>query len=297
MRRYLYDDTPLMRGSIDDTGDARYLRLTQNVPDGYVVDLQQDLHTLGFDQVGEADGAFGKKTKSTVQAFQRLAKLPPSGIVDSPTRDELLLWLENSYTASVPPASADPPAVAPADELTLIAPRVPHFSQGDPRWAKRVLGAQSSIARQGCALCCVAMILRFFGRPVHPAILDAYLDQHDGYVGDSIRWDVAGRCAQEENQSLKYNRTKDDLEATLAARIAANLPTIVRVDYGTDANLTYNHFVVGVGKKANGHIIMNDPATMHGNGYQKPLENTLQTTTRKEGYTLVQLDWYDLILS
>ena len=41
---------------------------------------------------------------------------------------------------------------------------------------------------------------------------------------------------------------------------------------------------------------MNDPATRWGDGYADPgRDNIIDRTTRKEGYTIVQLDWYDPI--
>ena len=49
MRDYLGSPILLTRGSFDDAGDARYIRLSQNVPDGFVTELQEDLHTLGFE--------------------------------------------------------------------------------------------------------------------------------------------------------------------------------------------------------------------------------------------------------
>lgn len=39
---------------------------------------------------------------------------------------------------------------------------------------------------------------------------------------------------------------------------------------------------------------MNDPATRHGDGYLTPeADNIIELTTRKQGYEIVQLDWFD----
>tara|TARA_Y100000588_G_scaffold97414_2_gene105710 strand:+ start:12808 stop:13026 length:219 start_codon:yes stop_codon:yes gene_type:complete len=35
------------------------------------------------------------------------------------------------------------------------------------------------------------MTLYFYGRIITPALLDDHLDVHDGYVGDSVKWNVA----------------------------------------------------------------------------------------------------------
>ncbi|MEJ2365153.1 MAG: peptidoglycan-binding protein [Deltaproteobacteria bacterium] len=295
--RYLLDDINLMRGSVDDYGDARYLRLTQNVPDGYVYDLQTDLRRLGCAEVGEEDGAFGKTTKKAVEMFQELAKLGKSGIVDPTTKDEIRLWLEHKYTKNNPPRPEAGDAPLKKDGYKMITPRVPHFSQGDPRWANRVLGMKSSIARQGCAISCIAMILRFYGRTVTPATLDEFLDRESGYSGDSVIWAVAGRCGESGQDTLTYARKEGgevELHAFLSERMEQNLPTMIRVDYGVDPGLAYNHFVVGVGKTDDGNFVMNDPATRQGDGYANFTDdNIIQKTSRKNGYRIVQLDWYD----
>ena len=75
MRDYLGSPILLTRGSFDDDGDARYIRLSQNVPDGFVTELQEDLNTLGFEEVGTPDGAFGRGTKDAVKFFQAAAGL------------------------------------------------------------------------------------------------------------------------------------------------------------------------------------------------------------------------------
>ena len=65
------------------------------------------------------------------------------------------------------------------------------------------------------------------------------------------------------------------------------------MDITTDAGIAYNYFVVGVGRTANGDFVMNDPATRRGDGYATLENNVIGTTTRNDGYRIVQLDWYD----
>ncbi len=183
--------------------------------------------------------------------------------------------------------------------VTLISPRVPHFSQGDNRWANRVLGNRSSIQRKGCAITSIAMILNFFGRNITPGTLDAYLDQEGGYSGDNVVWAVAGKCGQTPSNKLKYasnTQSPEKLKNFLAKRIRNNLPTMVRVDYDFDAGIRYNHFVVCVGMTDQNEFVMNDPATRQGDGYDNLCdENIIEKTTRKNGYQVVQLDWYDKV--
>lgn len=141
------------------------------------------------------------------------------------------------------------------------------------------------------------MTLHFYGRIITPALLDDHLDAHDGYVGDSVKWNVALGYDPGSGPSLRYDRrtgTSDELLPLAKERILDGRPTMIRVDYASDANLTYNHLVLGVGVTEDDNIIMNDPATRRGDGYADPSnENILQRTSRKQGYTLVQLDWYE----
>ena len=68
--------------------------------------------------------------------------------------------------------------------------------------------------------------------------------------------------------------------------------TFTSVD-GSDANERYNHFVLAVGRTADGEIIMNDPATRRGDGYADPTaDNIIERTTRQGGYNIVRLDYY-----
>jgi len=294
---YLNDDTTLEIGCADDWGDEQYLRLFQNVPDGYVYDLQNDLRSLGFTEAGEPDGAFGRDTKRAVKAFQKEAGIKGTGIVDRDTKDVITTWLEKGHTRSNPPGGEEEPVIVP-DGIKLITPRVSHFSQGDPRWAKRTLERDTSIRREGCAISCIAMILSFYGRNVTPGTLDSYLGENSGYDGNSVNWHVAGKCGEcSSGPKLKYARTtgsKKKLADFLSQRLDKNLPTMARVDYGIDTDLVYNHFVVCVGKTENNDFIMNDPATRRGDGYENTTdENILQRTMRKSGYSIVQLDHYD----
>ena len=294
---YLGNDQELRVGSVDDYGDAKYLRLEQNVPDGHVYDLQTDLLAMGFNILEEADGAFGELTGKAVKQFQRLAKVAANGVVDHITKNEIRTWLTHGHTKQSPPPSEAPSTPTTENGVTLISPRVPHFSQGDSRWSSRILGNRSTIQRKGCAITSVAMILKFFGRNVTPGTLDAYLDQEGGYSGDSVVWDIAGRHDQARRTKLKYfreNGSQEQLHAHLKERVHQNLPTLVRVDYGVDQDIRYNHFVVCVGKTDQGQFVMNDPATRLGDGYADPCDdNIIQKTTRKNGYKIVQLDWYD----
>jgi hypothetical protein len=142
------------------------------------------------------------------------------------------------------------------------------------------------------------MILRSYDCNADPLKLDAFLDANDGYAGNNVKWSVAGSYANHHGgPALRFAQetgTIAELSNTLRGRIERNQPTMVRVDYGIDGNLKYNHFVVCVGLTPSGDFIMNDPATRRGDGYVSTDDaNIIQRTTRKGGYTIVKLDYYD----
>ncbi len=194
---YLHDnDITMERGSVDDSGAATYDHLNQNVPDGYVVALQNDFASLGFAADVTVDGAFGLKTRDAVRAFERAAGIATDGIIDSNTRQTISVWLKHGYTKRTPPGGEDDVVEPAPGGPRMITPRVLHFSQGDQRWGSRVLGRSSSISKQGCAISAIAMVLGFHGRDVDPGTLDIYLDSNNGYVGNSVKWGVAGKFKQ-----------------------------------------------------------------------------------------------------
>lgn len=203
--------------------------------------------------------------------------------------------------AGLVPAGAAAPAesAASSDEHVFVVrsgAKVPHFSQGDSAWGARTLGDSATISAKGCAITSVSMILKYYGRSVDPKTMDEYLDDNDGYSGDSVKWEVAFKCGEVEGGVKFGARTTvtSNFKATLDQRITDNKPTLARVDYASDSDGSYNHFVVIVGRHKDGHYIMNDPASSGGNGASDPSDvNLIEKTTRKSGYTLVQLDIVD----
>ncbi|NLE03073.1 MAG: hypothetical protein GX640_24645, partial [Fibrobacter sp.] len=173
---------------------------------------------------------------------------------------------------------------------------VPHFVQSDSRWGSRTLGTGSSISAQGCAISCIAMFLKFYGRDVTPGTLDEYLDTHQGYVGNSVVFATALKCGEAESLMISYGgKLTVNFDSIISQRIGNNMPTVARVDYGTDADENYNHFVVIVGITSDGDYIINDPGTRLGNGAENPNnDNIISKTTRKNGYKLVAVDIFDV---
>jgi len=91
---YLKDGIVLKKGSVDENG-ARIRGKNQNVPDGYVTDLQNDLITLGYNIVGSADGSFGRNTEKAVKLLQDDEYIVADGIVDFVTKDGIITNLQD----------------------------------------------------------------------------------------------------------------------------------------------------------------------------------------------------------
>jgi hypothetical protein len=176
---------------------------------------------------------------------------------------------------------------------------VPHFGQADPAWGSNALGtADVTISAKGCAVSSLAMVLKYYGRSaVDPGVLDAWLDANGGYGGDTgnaVVWAKALTYGEDDPNATRLHWTATEAQATFAAtleeQIAADRPTIAHVDYGDDTDGAGNHFVVVVGRTAEGEFVMNDPATSSGNGALDPSDdNLVGKTTRRGGYTIVKL--------
>ena len=114
---YLWDLRPegdLKRGMYDRLGAKKYKK-DQTALDEYITDLQADMETLGFEEIGAPDGGFGGMTEQAVKAFQEAAKtnerMTPTGpmsisvtyggrvdgIVNADVKQELRIWIEKGY--------------------------------------------------------------------------------------------------------------------------------------------------------------------------------------------------------
>jgi hypothetical protein len=178
--------------------------------------------------------------------------------------------------------------------------KVPFYYQLDERWKSEILGKKRTIGQAGCCISCLAMILKFFGRDVNPKNLDEYLDSNSGYEGDVVYFDVALKYKEgsEEKLSYKGNRVASGFTSILDDRIKNNIPTIARVKYGTSKSSGGDHFVVIIGKTADGKYIMNDPGASDGNGAENPISsNIVNDTKRKSGYMIIGLDCITATLS
>jgi len=266
----------LQRGSVDNVGAARY-SLQQNEPDDFVTKLQTVLIMLGF-WVGLPDGAFGSKTKNGVREFQAVNGLKDDGIVGKKTFKKLMDYFK----------TYDKQAKVFSQQCKILP--IPFYSQGDPKWGKKILGKNKTLQQAGCLVTCLSMIGAYKLNKANftPGLLDAEIDAVNGYSGDSVIWDkvmpIIG-CTYSGKKSFNDNIIKDYIEC--------NKPVITRVDYGIDGDLQYNHFILIIGIIP-GNYVVHDPATRLGNGLAYLNTNILSGITRKGGYNPVFIDTYEV---
>jgi murein DD-endopeptidase MepM/ murein hydrolase activator NlpD len=138
---YTDDDRVILsKGSIDKTGAKNFNRKA-NVPDNYVVELQQDLAELGFTS-GSADGCFGSRTDEALRAFQEAARgdkrtkggkavtVSPSyqgevhGECDRATCREIRQWKDSGYRSfwPLPPIWIGPEEPMPENGIDFAEP-------------------------------------------------------------------------------------------------------------------------------------------------------------------------------
>ena len=131
---------------------------------------------------------------------------------------------------------------------------VPPLQQNDPLWNEQLLGHTiETLGQAGCAVTSAAMVLRAYGVDTDPSRLNAFLTNHEGYVGDGLLdWDRVSGATGEQVQKVyedypSYTR--------IDSEILRGNPVIVRLHLRNGTT----HFVVIVGKHGWDYLIR-DPA-------------------------------------
>jgi hypothetical protein len=109
-----------------------------------------------------------------------------------------------------------------------------------------------------------------------------------------VIWSQVFRAFENQGQRLVVHNhmftDRSKFRSILYQRIDKGVPTIVDIDYGRDADSVGNHYVVVVGRTADGALLMNDPAAAAGNGAMHPnSQNIIEHTSRGGGYNIVSL--------
>ncbi|MFZ4484288.1 MAG: C39 family peptidase [Chthoniobacterales bacterium] len=138
---------------------------------------------------------------------------------------------------------------------------VPHFAQGDPRWADDPLGpTTNSLGSEGCAVASASMVLASYGTDLDPGRLNTFLQTNAGYTDRGwLYWEKAA----EYPPVVARHAYEDEASYFLIdGNLLRGNPVIVRLRYPSGIT----HFVVIVGKHGYEYLIR-DP----GAGYQRGL--------------------------
>lgn len=136
---------------------------------------------------------------------------------------------------------------------------VPHFAQGDARWGVERLGRTgATLAEEGCAVACAAMVLAARGADVDPGRLNAFLRGHRrGFTERGwIWWEDAAEYEAELAGRLLPHYEDLPSYALLDWNLLRGNPVIARVRLGDERT----HFVVVVGKRGRQYLAL-DPAS------------------------------------
>lgn len=252
------------------------------------------------------DGIFGYKTELAVVRFQSGCNLTADGIAGHQTWDAIdkaagkhhvdgkQQQHQQQHLDHKPVISHGVGGSTGSVLVRRAGKLVPHYWQSDPKWGGCSVGGGRNMACIGCGVTAIAMFLRYYGRNVDPGTLNDWLYRNGGYSGSCVIWSQVFRAFENQGQRLVLHNhmftDRSKFRSILYNRIDKGVPTIVDVDYGRDADSIGNHYVVVVGRTADGGLLMNDPAAAAGNGAMHPAsQNVIEHTTRGGGYNIVSL--------
>lgn len=169
--------------------------------------------------------------------------------------------------------------------FSTSADGTPQYKQNDVEaggnWGTRLLGdgatMPATIGSKGCAMTSVAMALsKLSGETITPAVLDGFLDAHEGYVGNGIQWSTAGKVM---DPSISVRKTTTWSLDTLNQELDAGRPVVLGVDYRDGASggkLGTDHWVCLTRRdKESGVYFANDPATGSEITFRRQADGTL----------------------
>lgn len=139
---------------------------------------------------------------------------------------------------------------------TINALELPLLSQKDDRWASERLGTSAvTIGAYGCLLTASAMIARYFGKNTDPKRLNADLVKVDGYESGNLLKYASVTVLYPDIQ-VDWNKfTTNPPDALIDEVLMQEIPVIAQVDYNPDTSVLEQHWVVIIGKDANGYLI------------------------------------------
>ena len=168
---------------------------------------------------------------------------------------DLNIWLKSADAWNIFSGAQVPPVIVPVVIPTMP---VPALSQKDPRWASDKLGTSTyTIGGYGCLVTDVAAICNYFGKVTDPGQLNRDLIRIGGYeLGNLLTYDKITQLYPDITVDWP-NFLKDTAvsEAGIDAVLESGRPVIAQVDLIPSTTILDQHWVVIIGKDANGYII------------------------------------------
>lgn len=132
---------------------------------------------------------------------------------------------------------------------------VPLFRQGDPRWARDLLGpTPGTLGAEGCAVASAAMVLASYGYDTDPGRLNTFLKQNGGFTPQGwLYWEKAA-----EISGTAVRHAYEDLPSyhLIDSNLLRGNPVIVRLRYPSGIT----HFMVIAGKDGLDYLVR-DPGS------------------------------------
>ena len=137
---------------------------------------------------------------------------------------------------------------------------MPRFAQADPRWAADKLGpTDATLAKEGCALTCAAMVLARYGVDTDPQRLNRFVQRLQGYTPEGwIYWEAA---AEFPPKVLRHSYEDKPSYALIDWNLVRGNPVIIRVRRAPKRT----HFVTVIGKDGFDYLILDPAQTKYGN--------------------------------
>ncbi|MFZ4098914.1 MAG: C39 family peptidase, partial [Chlamydiia bacterium] len=156
-------------------------------------------------------------------------------------------------------------SLAPRGGLSFpqrVCLQVPHFHQGDARWGQDLLGSTpSSLAKEGCAVSCAAMVLASYGVNTQPGHLNQFLQKRPGGYAERgwIEWQFAAEVDPSVLPHLLPHYEDLPSYALIDLSLLAGNPVIIRVRSPTNTT----HFMVIVGKEGDRYLVLDPGKDAH----------------------------------
>ena len=141
---------------------------------------------------------------------------------------------------------------------------VPFYSQRDDRWKNDIMTGGCKVGAYGCAMTCVAMLLKHYGSNADPGKLNSWLCNKGGYTGDcAIYWEVAANYDGADGMTYIGGNNTGDNWGELDNQLSKGYPVIVKVDFYPNTAPVDQHWVLVThrsGSSGNpGSYYINDP--------------------------------------